>query len=298
MSRRHLNSFTGSALLAAAALCCAPAGAQQAPSMAQLLQQALAMEHGEGVPKDQIKAAALYCDAARRGSAEAQYALGWMYANGRGVAHDDTRAAVLFAMAAAQGQPDALRAQRFFGDAVGPLPDCMQPKKLQSAAAGNADWQGLAGLDPQKQKIVELVRQLAPQYAVQARLALAVIAVESNFQTGARSPKNAQGLMQLIPETAQRFKVKNVLDAADNIKGGLSYLRWLLSYYRGRVDLAVAAYNAGEGAVDRYHGVPPYRETQEYVRKVRRIYHQSEHPFDDSLTDPSPALARISAGVM
>ena len=97
--------------------------------------------------------------------------------------------------------------------------------------------------------------------------------------------------MQLIPETAERFRVKDVYDPTENIKGGLSYLRWLLSYYRGRVSLAAAAYNAGEGVVDRYRGVPPYPETQDYVKKILRLVRTDEHPFDARLTDPSPMLA-------
>jgi soluble lytic murein transglycosylase-like protein len=100
------------------------------------------------------------------------------------------------------------------------------------------------------------------------------------------------GLMQLIPETAERFNVRNAYDATQNIKGGLSYLRWLLSYYRGDVTLAVAAYNAGEKAVDRYKGVPPYVETRQYVKRVMELYERTTHPFDETITDPSPVLVR------
>ena len=100
------------------------------------------------------------------------------------------------------------------------------------------------------------------------------------------------GLMQLIPETAERFNVRNAYDATQNIKGGLSYLRWLLSYYRGDVTLAVAAYNAGEKAVDRYKGVPPYVETRQYVKRVMELYERTTHPFDEKITEPSPVLVR------
>ena len=112
-----------------------------------------------------------------------------------------------------------------------------------------------------------MVSAVAPSYGIEPKLALAVITVESNFDIRARSEKDARGLMQLIPETAARFKVKDAFDARDNVRGGLAYLRWLLAYYRGRVALAAAAYNAGEKAVDRYGGVPPYAETREYVRQ-------------------------------
>lgn len=265
--------------------------AESEARIAALRREAIAFEHGEGVVKDIGRAMALYCEAARMGDAEAQYALGWIYANGRGVARDDERAAVFFALAAAQGHLHAQRAQAFAGNTVGRLPDCMLIDRAgMFGAEGAFDFSVLESLNPQKRRMIELTRKLAPEYSVHPQLALAVIAVESNFNPHARSPKNAQGLMQLIPSTAQRFKVKDVLDPTQNIKGGLSYLRWLLSYYRGRVDLAVAAYNAGEGAVDRYRGIPPYRETQDYVKRVRRFYGGAQHPFDGELTEPSPVV--------
>ena len=254
-----------------------------------LLRDAVALEHGEGVSKDVARAFALYCEAAKEGDAEAQYALGWMYANGRGVPRDDDTAAVFFALAAAQGHAHAQRALGFIGHGVGMLPKCMIDQSLAGIDPA-LDFSVLYALNPQKKRVVDLVRKLAPKYDVHPQLALAVIAVESNFDARARSPKNAQGLMQLIPSTASRFKVKDILDPTQNIQGGLSYLRWLLSYYRGRVDLAVAAYNAGEGAVDRYGGIPPYRETRDYVKRVRRFYTAAEHPYDSALAEPSRVL--------
>lgn len=254
-----------------------------------LLRDAISYEHGEGVTKDVARAYALYCEAAKEGDAEAQYALGWMHANGRGVERDDDVAAIFFSLAAAQGHAHAQRALGYMGAGAGMLPKCMIDQSLAHIPPG-MDFTALYALNPQKKRVVDLVRQLAPQYDVHPQLALAVIAVESNFDHRARSPKNAQGLMQLIPSTAQRFKVKDVLDPTQNIKGGLSYLRWLLSYYRGRVDLAVAAYNAGEGAVDRYGGIPPYRETRDYVKRVRRFYTAADHPYDSALAEPSRVL--------
>jgi hypothetical protein len=112
------------------------------------------------------------------------------------------------------------------------------------------------------------------QYGVDAAMVKAVIAVESCYNTAALSPKGAQGLMQLIPETAARFGVNNAFDSSENIRGGTKYLSWLMDRYNGDFSKAVAAYNAGEGAVDRYQGVPPYAETQQYVQRVLSLYNR------------------------
>lgn len=117
-----------------------------------------------------------------------------------------------------------------------------------------------------------IVRKLAPKIGIDPHLVFAVIKVESNFQTKAVSPKNAQGLMQLIPGTAKRFGVRDPFDPSQNIRGGMTYLRWLLDEFNGSIDLALAGYNAGEKAVERHRGIPPYRETQDYVRKVMGHY--------------------------
>jgi soluble lytic murein transglycosylase-like protein len=109
-------------------------------------------------------------------------------------------------------------------------------------------------------------------------LVLAVIRAESNFNPTARSPKNAQGLMQLIPDTCIRFNVKNPYDPVQNLRGGLSYLRWLLAHFEGDVALVAAAYNSGEQTVNRYRGVPPYAETRAYVRQVREFFGRKDHP--------------------
>ena len=123
---------------------------------------------------------------------------------------------------------------------------------------------------------------------------MAIIRAESNFNPGAVSPKNAQGLMQLIPETAERFNVRKPFDPEQNIRGGLSYLRWLLAYFKGDVSLVAAAYNAGEGAVNRYAGIPPYAETQGYVKRIREIFKPEDHPFDPAVTTPSPEMKKIT----
>ena len=120
---------------------------------------------------------------------------------------------------------------------------------------------------------------------------LAFIATESNFDASAVSPKNAQGLMQLIPETAARFGVRKIMDPTQNVRGGMAYLRWLMARFQGDVVLVAAAYNAGEAAVERYLGVPPYAETRQYVWKILKgVGGDVSHPFDASVTSVSAMM--------
>lgn len=252
--------------------------------------EALAYEHGEGVTKDSKRAVALYCKAARLGDAEAQFSLGWIYANGRGVPHDDASAASLFEMAAKQGHEYAKNMLAHLQGVARKAPEC-----LDEGLAFDADAESvLAELAKKQKKVVELVSRLAPEYHISPQLALAVIRAESNFNPNARSPKDAQGLMQLIPETSERFNVRKPYDPVQNLRGGLAYLRWLLAYFQGNVTLATAGYNAGEKAVDRYRGVPPYAETRAYVKRIREIFKNERHPFDPSITEPSPELGRMT----
>jgi soluble lytic murein transglycosylase-like protein len=117
-----------------------------------------------------------------------------------------------------------------------------------------------------------LVREAAERHHVDAALIRAVIQTESNWNSGALSRKGAGGLMQLIPTTAQRFGARDLFNPQQNIDAGVRYLKTLLERYNGNLDLALAAYNAGEGAVDRAHGVPAFRETRNYVQKVQDAY--------------------------
>ncbi|MEY4545669.1 MAG: hypothetical protein RL685_1864 [Pseudomonadota bacterium] len=116
------------------------------------------------------------------------------------------------------------------------------------------------------------IREAASMYQIPEALVRAVIRVESNFDPRAVSRANAQGLMQLIPATAQRMLCNDPFDARQNVLGGTRYLRVLANMFNGNLQLTLAAYNAGEGAVKRYGGIPPYEETQLYVTKVLQYY--------------------------
>ena len=123
-------------------------------------------------------------------------------------------------------------------------------------------------------ELEQAVNRAARQHHVQPALLLAVMKAESSFNPTAVSKAGAVGLMQLIPETAIRHGVRNLYDANDNITGGAKHLRYLLDRFHGNIQLALAAYNAGERKVDRYRQIPPYKETQDYVKRVL-VYYRS-----------------------
>jgi TPR repeat protein len=241
----------------------APAAAL-VPAPDALREKAIRYESGEGVMRDYRRAFKLYCLAALEGDGKAAYHLGSMYLNGLGRKTDNLRAAGWFKQAEERGDPDAGRVLVARLESVSPAhdPDCPLVKP-----------------QPDRSTIKTWVHLLAPYYNINPELVLSVIQVESNFNARAKSPKNAVGLMQLILPTAERFNVEDVWDPWQNIKGGMAYLEWLKEHFRpsqgrkpGRVMLMLAAYNAGEAAVKRHGGIPPYDETREYVKRAVRIY--------------------------
>ena len=279
------------------------------PAVRQILQQASDIEAAAARPDAAWLTAALYCQAARWGSAEGQYRLGMLYAFGQGVPESRAYAAALFSVASALGHAQAHQMLDTIEFTSAELPACVNHEQMpEKAPAGTHAFRGLdlkidanPGIDlyllkmpASKRWIVPLATTLSAWYALDPKLVLSVIAVESNFQTGVQSPKAAVGLMQLIPDTAERFNVRNAYDATQNMRGGMRYLRWLLSYYRGNVPYALAAYNAGEGRVNQHKGVPPFAETRAYVKRVVGLYGGVQHMYDASLTTP-PAWLTVGS---
>ncbi|MCX5466415.1 lytic transglycosylase domain-containing protein [Acinetobacter nematophilus] len=133
---------------------------------------------------------------------------------------------------------------------------------------GSSESSVLPSYSKSRNAFDSIIRQAAQTHGVSEGLIKAVMHTESGFNSNARSPVGAQGLMQLMPATARRFNVSNSFDPQQNIFGGAKYLSWLLKRFNGNTNLALAAYNAGEGNVDKYGGIPPFRETQDYVKRV------------------------------
>jgi TPR repeat protein len=200
---------------------------------------------------------------------DAQFAMGWFYSTGKGVEVNHDIAARFFSLAAIQGHRDAREwLDKEPGNVeLAKLPACMQSQENSAAQV----------LYRKRGPVYQLVKKHAPTYGVDVDLAMAVIAVESGFNPKATSRKQAQGLMQLLPDTQARFHVKDAYDPEQNIKGGLSYLRWLIAYFKGDVELVAAAYNAGENAVQRHQGIPPYPETRNYVKRIAFYYKKKHH---------------------
>jgi soluble lytic murein transglycosylase-like protein len=265
-----------------------PEWADEPPVLSRWLEEGYAAE----ALRQPHRAALRYCDAARYGSVEAQYRLGHLLMRGRDVVPDPVAAATLLALAAQRGHEKA----RSLAEGLVPgdrLPDCLTTGEAprlevrdsaQEVVPQEVVDRYVSNLPDDKRRHAELVQRLAPTFEVDPRLALAIVRSESNFQARARSPRNAQGLMQLIPETAERFGVRDVWNPEQNVRGGLTYLRWLLDRFGGDVALASAAYNAGEKAVEHHGGVPPYNETREYVRRILGFYRAPQHERPGKVT--------------
>jgi len=143
-----------------------------------------------------------------------------------------------------------------------------------------------------------LIQDVGRRFEVDPRLIHAVIRQESAYNVFAISHKGAKGLMQLMPATAERFGVKDIFDPAENVNGGVQYLRFLMDRYPGDPRRALAAYNAGEGAVDRYDGIPPYQETQDYVERISLSYGLSRQGSDESELVETETVEHIVETVM
>jgi soluble lytic murein transglycosylase-like protein len=291
---------------------CSTVHAQSQPSQQSTKEQqartfietGLRFEHAEGVTRDFSLAEQSYCSAAKLNSAEAFVRLGWMYANGRGVTRNDAIAGSLFKRAAALGDETAQRLSDMINAASETLPPCLTPEVAKKSITApplkalpapstlprvTAYSQIAAG---DKGKFVSIVLSLAKELKLDPRLALAVMRSESGYDPQALSPKGALGLMQLIPETAERFGLTDPSDPDQNIRGGMSYLKWLLSYFRGDVVMSLAAYNAGEKTVEKFGGVPPYPETMAYIQRIRSVYPVDFHAFDERAAAYRPSTKK------
>jgi len=145
-------------------------------------------------------------------------------------------------------------------------------KKKAPKLRGSSCLRSVETVKRKASKINDVIVRSAKKYSIDSNLIRAVIAVESCYNSKAVSPAGAQGLMQLIPATAERFGVSDSFDVQQNINAGTKYLRFLVDRFNGDLEKVTAGYNAGEGRVDRYKGIPPFKETQKYVKNVLRIY--------------------------
>ena len=162
------------------------------------------------------------------------------------------------------------------------------PRPAASRIAPPKQASAPSALDSNALDLKTLIAEAAKQYEISPELVDSVIQVESNYNTWAVSPKGAQGLMQLMPDTARRFGVRNSFDAKENIQGGVRYLKFLQDTFKDD-SLAIAAYNAGEGAVQKYGHVPPYAETIHYVANVGKRYGQARRRIAATTVDPQTA---------
>ena len=256
-----------------------PEWSDEPPAVSRLLEDGYSAQRARAP----VVAAAHYCSAARFGSVEAQYRLGRLFLE-RSDEEGRQQGRSLLALAVQRGSE---RASLVLGDepVSGDLPPCLFTGEMPVFALDDDQTvpaevveRYVLGLPDNKRRFAQLIQTLAPRFEVDPRLALAIARAESNFEPRAISPKNAQGLMQLMPQTSVHFGVRNPFDPEQNVRGGLALLKALLLRFNGDVALAAAAYNAGAGAVERHRGVPPYAETREYVQRILNFYRSPSHP--------------------
>ena len=152
-----------------------------------------------------------------------------------------------------------------------PEPEPDPPLPMPVLPPGGDDNRSPAVLRPEQQRYSQIIEKVAAEQGVDPKLVHAVIEVESHYQERARSPKGAKGLMQLMPGTARQYAVVNPYDPVANIEAGIKHLKSLLVRFTQNVPLALAAYNAGQAAVERFGGIPPYQETRDYVSRILKI---------------------------
>lgn len=251
---------------------------RQAPRAINALQQGQAAQSRGNISQ----AIRLYCVAASTGNPEGYYRIGRLLAP-----RNPKLANGYLSMAMRLGNQQAAR---YYNSRVGNVPMGDNCGAGVSGGGGyfavpttpfNLDAY-LARQSPAKRKLANQLRQAANRHDIDPRLVLAIAIAESNLEAGAISPKNAQGVMQLIPATQVRFGVTRPFDPEQNIRGAMAYLKWLHRRFDGDWVLMSAAYNAGEKSVDQYGGIPPYAETQQYVRKV--LYFAGKDPAPNQVS--------------
>jgi soluble lytic murein transglycosylase-like protein len=263
------------------------------PRVRAALEQGQAAENGIDGRKNFPLAVTLYCDAAQMGSPEGFFRVGRLLATGPAFLRKPPLANAYLALAASLGHREA---SDYYDPGVG--------NALLGENCGDfaAQWK-MPGFDMDayiaaqpaaKRRIAELIRRHAPRYNVDVRVALGVALAESNLDSAAVSPKNAQGVMQLMLVTQGRFGVSKPFDADNNVRGGLAYLKWLKGRYGDDWALIAAAYNTGEGAVARHKGIPPYAETRRYVQRVLYFAGLAQ-PETDCLDSIGQSMSRQQA---
>jgi soluble lytic murein transglycosylase-like protein len=185
--------------------------------------------------------------------------------------------------------------RRFFVNADPPVRLTVTKSRSTIYMPGQTSFLGASrpAVSIDRDGVEKLVSEAAERHQVDPALVRAVIETESNWNPAAVSRKGALGLMQLIPTTAQRFGADDAFSPKQNVDAGVRYLKTLLERYNGNLDLALAAYNAGEGAVDRAHGVPAYRETRNYVQRVQEAYYRPGSGRLDSAYTRSNSIHRV-----